>query len=226
MEEKEEKISINTEELKNETVETAKKIKETVKNTNFKEETKKTKNFIIEMVKNPIQKITEIANDNTGKFLKTAIFLIVAWVIILFINSTTRTIAMFGFGRIFTNFINLLKTILAPIIGILVYSVIVLILNKKNKKSLITNISTITIVQIPLIISALVSLLKIVDSDLSVITVTFGYVCSAVATVLGYFGFKELFGEKEDNIFIKKYVLIQLIYYIAYIVLRLFRIYI
>ena len=75
MEEKEEKISINTEELKNETVETAKKIKETVKNTNLKEETKKTKNFIIQMVKNPIQKITEIANDNTGKFLKTAIFL-------------------------------------------------------------------------------------------------------------------------------------------------------
>ena len=226
MEEKEEKISINKEELKNETVETAKKIRETVQNTNIKEETMETKNFIIEMLKNPIKKIAEIANDNTGKFFNTALFLIVAWAIILFISSTARTIGAFGFSRIFTNFVNLLKTVLTPAIGILVYSVIVLILNKKNKKSLITNISTITITQLPLIISSVVSLIKIVDSDLSTITSPFAYVCSMAATVLGYFGLKELLGEKEDNIFIKQYVVIQVIYHIAYIIFGLLGIYI
>ena len=61
MEEKEEKFSIDTENLKNETAETAKKVKESMKGTNIKDETLATKGFIAEMIKNPLEKLKQVA---------------------------------------------------------------------------------------------------------------------------------------------------------------------
>lgn len=226
MEEKKEKFSINTENLKSETVETAKKVKESIKGTNIKEETKATKGFITEMLKNPLGKIREVASDNSGKYLKTAIFLLIIWTILTFINETYSTIYFWGFSRVFSNMLNVLKRILAPVCGVIVYSLIVLIFNKKNKKSLITAISTITITQIPLMVASLVSLLKIFSSQVTLVTVPFASLCSAIAIVLTYFGLKSLFNEEKSNDFIKKYVLIQLIYYVVYIVIGLLGIYI
>ena len=121
---------------------------------------------------------------------------------------------------------SVLKKILAPAIGIIVYSLIVLLLNKKNKKSLTTAISTITITQIPLMLASLVSLLTIISSNTSIVTLPFSKLCSAVSVVLGYFGLKQLFGEEKSKDFIKKYVLIQIIYYVVYILIGLLGIYI
>ena len=222
----EEKFRIDTENLKKETVETAKKVKESMKGTNIKEETKATKGFIIEMFKNPLEKIKEVASDNSGKFFKTAIFLLIIWTILVFIGSTYSTLYYFGITRVFSKILSVLKDILAPAVGILVYSVIVFVLNKKNKKSLTTTISTITITQLPIIVASVVSLLTIISSNISTITIPFTKLCSVIAVVLGYFGFKNLFGEDNDQAFIKKYVLIQAIYYVAYIVIKLLGIYI
>ena len=225
MEEKNEKFSIDTENLKNETVETAKKVKESMKETNIKEETKATKGFITEMFKNPLEKIKEVANDDSGKFFKTAIFLIIAWMILIFIDSARYTIYYYGFSRIFSELLDTLKLMIAPVIGILVYSIIVLIYNK-NKKPLTTIISTVTITQLPLIIAKLADLLKIISTRLSTVTTPFASICSIVAIVLGYFGFKNLFKEDNDKVFIKKYIFIQIIYYVAYILIGLLEIYI
>lgn len=222
----EKKFSIDTENLKNETVETAKKFKESVKGTNIKEETKATKGFIVEMFKNPLEKIKEVANDNSGKYLKTALFLIIIWTIVVFVSSTYSTIYLWGFSRVFSNILSVLKRILAPALGMLVYSLVVLVLNKKNKKSLTDIISTVTITQLPLVIASIVSLLTIISSKISIITSPFSSLCSIVSIILGYFGFKELFGEEDNAVFIKKYVLIQLAYYIAYIVIALLGIYV
>ena len=226
MEEKEEKNTIDTENLKNETVETAKKVKESVQSTNIKEETKATKGLIIEMFKNPLEKIKEVANNNSGKYFKTALFLIILWTIIVLIGSTYSTIYYWGFSKVFSNILNVLKRILAPALGILVYSIIVLILNKNSKKSLTNIISTITVTQLPLIASSVVSLLTIVSPKISIITSTFSNFCSIVAIVLGYFGIKNLMAIEGNKEFIKKYVLIQAIYHIVYILIGLLGIYI
>ena len=225
-ENKEEKFSIDKENLKNETVETAKKVKESVKGANIKEETKNAKSFIVDMFKNPLEKIKEVAEDESAKYLKTAILLIVVWVLAIFIDSTYTTIHYWGFTRVINNILSILKKILAPAIGIIIYSLIVLVMNKNNKKSLTTIISTITITQLPLIIAEVVSLITIFSSKISLITAPFVMLCSTVATVLGYFGFKSLFEKEECKTFIKKYVLIQVIYYVAYIVIGLLGIYI
>lgn len=225
-EKKKEKFSIDAENLKNETVETAKKFKETVKGTNIKEETKVAKGFIIEMFKNPLEKIKEVANDDSGRYLKTAIFLIIIWTIVVFVSSSYSTIYLWGFSRIFSNILSVLKRILAPVLGILVYALIVLTLNKNNKKSLIDIMSTVTITQVPLILASVVSLLTIISSKISIITSPFSTLCSTIAIILGYFGIKGLYNEKDDIVFIKKYALIQLIYHVAYIVIGLLGIYI
>lgn len=226
MEEKEEKFSIDTENLKNETVETAKKFKETVKGTNIKEETKATKGFIVEMFKRPLETVKEVAKDNSGKYLKTAIFLIILWTVVVLISSTYSTIYYWGFSRVFSNLLSVVKKILAPVLGILVYSVIILILNKNNKKSLTDVISTVTITQIPVILASIVSLLTIISSNVSTVTSPFKALCEIVAVVLGYFGFKSIFNEEDDTKFFGKYVAIQVIYHIAYIVIGLLGIYI
>lgn len=226
MEEKKEKFSVNTENLKNETVEAAKKVKESIKGANIKEETKQTKGFVIEMFKNPLGKIKQVASDTSGKFFKTAIFFIIIWTILVLINSTYETVRFWGIIRVFNNMANVLKAILAPICGIIVYSVIVVLLNKKNKKPLTTVISTITITQIPLILSELIFLLNMIDKNVSLITKPFEALCATITIVLGYFGLKNLFEEEKSNEFIKKYVKIQAIYFVAYIVIGLFGIYI
>ena len=226
MGEKEEKNTIDAENLKKETVETAKKVKESVKSTKIKEETKATKGLVKEMFKNPLEKIKEVADNNSGKYFKTALFLIILWTIVVLIGSTYSTIYYWGFSKVFSNILNVLKRILAPAVGILVYSVIVLILNKNNKKSLTTIISTITVTQLPLILSTVVSLLTIISSKISIITTPFASLCSTVAIVLGYFGIKNLMGIEGNKEFIKKYVLIQAIYYVAYVLIGLLGIYI
>lgn len=225
MEENNEKFSIDTENLKNETVETAKKVKESVKGANIKEETKATKGLLVEMFKNPLETIKEVAQSNSGKFFKTALFLVVLWTILVFIGSTYSTIHYWGFSRVFANILSVLKRILAPALGILVYSVIALVMNKNNKKSLIDVISTVTITQIPLMVATLVSLLTIISSKISIVTAPFATLCEAVAIVLGFFGFKYLF-EEECKTFIKKYVIIQLVYQVCYVVVGLLGIYI
>lgn len=208
----EEKISASAEELKNETFEAAKKVKESMKGTDFKEETKATKGFIIDMFKDPLEKIKEVATENDGKYLKTAIILIVLWTVIVFVRSSYTTIHLWGFMRIFENILSVLKSILAPVCIVAVYSLIAFLMNKDNKKSLITVISTISIAQLPRIIASLASLLTIFSSRISTITSPFSSLCYALSVVLTFFGLKHIFGTEKCTEFFKKYMLIVLIY--------------
>ena len=68
MEENENKESaVNKEEIKEETVKTAKEVKETIKNVDIKKDAKATTGFITEMIKNPLGRLKEIANDKENK---------------------------------------------------------------------------------------------------------------------------------------------------------------
>lgn len=217
MSEKEE-ISKKAEEVKKETIETAKKVKETIKNVNVKEETTKAKGFIVEMFKNPIEKVKEIANSDNN-YLKTTIFILIIWTIAVFIKSTYSTIYYWGFSRVWTNILDVLKNILAPVLGILAYSVIIFIFNKKNKKGLTSIISTVTATQLPLVIASIVALLTIFSYEFTKITVAFTSLCTVISIVLSYFGYKEIFKENDDEKFIKKFILLQVVYYLVYLIL-------
>lgn len=225
MQEKKNEIANQAEEVKKETVETAKKVKETVKNVNIKDETIKTKGFIGEMFKNPINKIKEIAKEDS-KYFKTAIFVLIIWTIAVFIKATYSTIYYWGFSRVFTNILDVLKSILAPVLGIIVYSVAIFVLNKKSKKSLTSIISTVTATQLPLAIASILSLLTIFSYEFTKIITAFTGLCAVITIILSYFGYREIFNQEDDEKFIKKFILIQVIYYIVYIIFTFLGIYI
>ena len=218
-------ISNQAEEVKNETFKTANDVKESIKNVNLKDETIKTKGFIAEMFKDPIKKIEEIANED-DKYFKTAIFILIIWTISVFITSTFSTIYNFGLLRVFSNILNVLKEILVPVIGVFLYSIIIFIMNKKNKKSLTSIISTVTATRVPLAIAAVVSILTLFSREFSKITTAFNGLCLLITIILSYFGFKAIFNEKENNTFIKKFIIIQIIYYLISFVLTFLGIYI
>ena len=213
------------EEVKKETIETAKKFKESVKNVDIKEETKNTQGFIVEMFKNPIKKIEEITKEDT-KYFKTSIFILAVWILAVFVKSSYSTFYYFGVTRVFSYILEVLKDILVPAIIVCVYSLILFVFNKKEKKSLICIISTVIATQMPVVLAALVSILTIVSRDFSKISIAFNGFCMSIAMVLSFFGFKSILNEEENDKFIKKFVLIQVIYYVIAFILTFLKIYV
>ena len=121
---------------------------------------------------------------------------------------------------------DVLKDILVPAIIVCVYSLILFVFNKKEKKSLICIISTVIATQMPVVLAALVSILTIVSRDFSKISIAFNGFCMSIAMVLSFFGFKSILNEEENDKFIKKFVLIQVIYYVIAFILTFLKIYV
>lgn len=208
---------VNTEELKNETVDTVKQVKETMKNVNVKDEAKATKGFVLEMVKNPIDKIKEIANDTTNKYFKTAIVLVIIWAIIQLIGEISFD--YFSWSRLGKIILNYVKVIIAPAFVVTIMSLVIFIMNKKSKKSLITVLTTVTTTKLPIIVANVVSLLTLISSNAYVITKRVSSLCSIISTVLLYFGIRELYNEEDEKETLKNFVIIEAIYFVMSLVI-------
>lgn len=215
---------VNTEEIKKETVETAKKVKDTIKNVDIKNDAKEATGFISAMFKDPFTKIKEIVDDKENKNLKIAIIFIAIWTVAIFIKALAAK--YWSFNIIFRNVLSLVKTIIAPALGIVVLSVIVYFMNKKEKKSLVNIITSITIAQVPTIIASVVSLLTLFSVSAYKITSPFASLCAIVTTILTYFTIKAIYKEEQNSKFLKTFVIIEAIYYIAYVIISFLGIYI
>lgn len=211
-------FSVDAEQLKSETKETVNRVKDSIKNANLKKDAKETKNFLKEMLLNPFETIRRIA-ENEENVLSKVIVLMIVWIAFSIIEGII-SLARYGkYSSIGNNLILFLSYILKPILYIIVPSIIILIINNKNKKSLITIISTLTIASVPIIINIIISIIENLVSGIIVILTPLSIMFSVIALVLTYFGIKYLFGEKEDKIFIKKYVIIILISAFVFVVL-------
>lgn len=225
MEENKNENKINTEEIKSETVNTVNEVKETIKKVDVKKDTLETKGFIKELFVDPLGKMKSIAEDKENKFLKNALIVVIIWmaaVLIKQIFGTTSLWKYYGFKQL----LNIVLTTIAPAVGIIVMSVIIMIFNKENKKTLTQLITCITTARLPLAIAGVVNLLTIINSSISAFTTPFSKFCSIISIILTYFVTKDIFAEKENSKFIKKFVIIEGIYYIAYFVLTYLGIYI
>ena len=222
-ENKEEKI-VDTEDLKKETVNTVNQVKETIKKVDIKNDAKEATGFVTAMFKDPFAKIQEIAKDDNNKNFKTAIVLIVVWMLAILIKRLA--IQNWAFARVFKISLSLIKGTIAPLLGILVLSLIIYCMNKKSKKSLITTLTAVTVAKIPTIAASVISLLTIFSSSISKITSPIASLCGVITTILTYFSAKALFEEKENSKFLKTFVIIEAIYYVAYLVISFFEIYI
>ena len=238
MEEQNQKETVNTaEELKKEAVDAAKEVKEAVKNTDIKQDVNKTKGFLSNLFKNPIKEIETVANSSKNEFLKIAIILLVVWLVAVFINSIIGVFHSYSLvSSIYTNFgtffrtsvknvSSVIKSVITPIVSLAVLSGIVYIMQKENKKSFVQTLSAIIIAKIPVVGASVVALLGNIDQFYK-LTSQFSGFCSIISTILVYFTLKALYGQKEDNTFIKKYALIMGIFYIVRFVLTFLGLYI
>lgn len=224
MEENKEK-KIDTEELKSETVNTVKEVKETIKNVDVKKDALETKGFIKEMFTNPLEKIKNIVDDNGNKFFKHAIILIIVWIAAILLKEIFASSYLWKYG-VFKHILGIIKSVIAPVLGILTMSIIMLVLNKQNKKSLTNIVSAVTAAELPLVIASVVNLLTIISSSISAFTVPFYKFCSIVSILFMYFVAKNIFAESENSKFIKKFIIIEAIYYAVYFVFTFLGIYI
>jgi len=225
MEEKQkQEISVNTEELKQETVETVKQVKESMKNVNVQEETEATKGFITEMFKNPIGKIKEIANDASNRYFITAIIVVIIWVLVALLGSISfKYFSLEHFGQKLLGYV---KTMLAPVLTVAIMSLIIYLMNKKSKKSLVTVLTAVTTAKLPVIIARVIGLLTLFSHSASTITSKVTSLCTIISTVLMYFTIRELYGEKDEKVALKNFVIIEAIYVVAALIISYLGIYI
>ena len=165
--------NVNAEEFKKEAKETVNQVKDSFKNVNMKEETEKTKNYFSRFLKEPVSVVKEIAHDKTNSFFKTAIVLLVVWVlvsvivaIITLVTSLFSTIVNFGFEFVFQttfrNILNIVKSLIVPIISVAVLSAAIYFTNTKNKKSFLTTAVTVMATKIPIVIAEIIGILTLI----------------------------------------------------------------
>lgn len=212
--------NVSTEEIKKETVDTVNQVKETIKNVDIKKDAKEATGFVSSMFKDPFGTIKQIVNDNTNKYFKIAIIFMITWIVAIFIGSLLATTPMhrFSFNLAFKQILSIIKAVVAPLIAVIVLSGIIYLMNKENKKSIVTIITAIVTAKIPSIIATVVSLLTIIDYKVSYITAPFSSLCNVISIILMYFATKSIFGEEQNSKFFKKFVIIETIYYVIYIV--------
>ena len=137
--------NVNAENIKKEAKETVNQVKDSFKNIDMKQETEKAKNYFSRFLKQPIKVIGEIAHDKSNAFFKTAIVILVIWIVASLLNSVESVLSsLFTYGisgysisyifkTIFSSFFSIIKSILTPIISIAVLSGIIYIMNNKIK---------------------------------------------------------------------------------------------
>lgn len=229
--------AINAEEIKKEASETAKEVKEAVKSADIKKDVNATKGFISNLFKNPIQEIETVAKSSKNEFLKIAIVVLVIWLAAVLIGAIINIFQSYSlvsslytsFGTFLKNSVNnvfsVVKAIITPLISLVILCGIVYLMAKDKKKPFVNIITSIVIAKIPVVLASVIGLLGNF-SQVYKITSPFSGFCSVISTVLVYFSIKALYGEKDDNSFIKKFAIIMGIFYIAKFIISFFGIYI
>ena len=199
----------DTDELKQETSNAVNQVRDTMKDIKLKDETTNATNFVKEMVKDPISKTEEIAHDNENKYLKTSIFMVLAWVLVKVLYSVLSYSKYSTLGH---NILSTVKSALSPICIILGLTFIIFMFNKKNKKPLLSIFSTVTTVYIPMIISSIIHLLTLIDYSMYRITNAVAMLASIITIILSYFAIKDIFEEDTELANLKKFVIVELVY--------------
>ena len=237
-EEKKEESVINTEELKKDASTVVNEVKDNFKNVDMKEEGKAAKGFIKELFKNPIDKIQEMVEANNGKYFKYAIIVLAIWTVVdlilaiysqksIFFNIFNGFSNLLGFSTsIGSAILSIILAILTPTVSILVMTLIAFLFNRENKKSFLTVLSAVTIAKLPIVAAEVISLLNMVGLFVSKITSPVKILTTVISTVLMYFVLKNVFGKKKDSEFFYKFLIVEAVYYAAYIILSLIGMYI
>ena len=202
----------NDGELKKQAAETLKETKEQMKNINFKEEAQKGKGLLSKLFGKPVETIKEIVDDNKNQFYKTALIIIIAWVVLILLSKIIDFI-IYDYYKF--NVLATIKLMLSPVLKILVMAIIIHVLNKDNKQSLTKSITTVSIAKIPVVISVVLGYLTYISSNIRYVTNPITSLLSVISTVLMFFVVNEMFKEEDNEKALKVFIKVEVIYYIA-----------
>ena len=164
-----EKISVDTEDLKNETRETVNQVKETIKNVDLKNDAEATKGFVKEMFSNPIEAVKRAANGEEGIF-KKAIIIMLVYMISTAVYQILYSIRYNGITSILKSIVNIITGTLNPLIGIILLSVVVYLMSKKDDKSLVNVISTMVVAAVPMVLDSILDIIRFVVHSATIVT--------------------------------------------------------
>lgn len=220
----EKNFSVDTEQIKNETKQTVNQVKDSIKNVDLKKDAEETKGFLKEMLSNPFEAVRRVAEDEENVLSKVIVLMIV-WIAASVITGIISLMKYGKYSSITNNLIDFVSYILNPVLYIVVPAIIILIMNKQNKKSLVTIISTLTIAAVPTIINRIIDVVEGLVSGITIVSSPISTMFTAIALILTYFGMKDLFEEQEDSTFIKKYAIIKVIAALILVILARIGIY-
>lgn len=208
-----EKISVDTEDLKNETKDTVNQVKETIKNVDLKKDAEATKGFVKEMFSNPIEAVKRASSGEEG-ILKKVIIIVLLHIVVMCAYKIIDVIRDYGITQILFHLDKIIWYSTKPLVSIILFSLIIYIMNKNNKKTLTSIVSTMVVATIPLVIFDLLELIRMVTygvSAVAIFTNSLSTMFFGIYIIIAYFGMKEIFGITEENKAIKKFSLVQLI---------------
>ncbi len=208
-----EKNSVDTEDLKNETKDTVNQVKETIKNVDFKKDAEATKGFVKEMFSNPIEAVKRASSGEEG-ILKKLIIIVLLHIVVMCAYKIIEVIRDYGITQILFHLDKIIWYSTKPLVSIILFSLIIYIMNKNNKKTLTAIASTMVVATIPLVMFDLLELIRMVTHGVSAVAIftnSLSTMFFGIYTIIAYFGMKEIFGITEENKAIKKFSLVQLI---------------
>lgn len=206
----EKNFSVDAENLKNETKDTVNQVKETIKNADFKEGAAQTKGFLAEMFSAPVLAVKKVALGEENVLFK-AIIIMILFIIASFATQLVYVLKYGGLRGIGSNLISLVVSVINPLLFILVPAIVIMVMNRENRKSLTTVISTLVVAAVPNVINKVIDVIESVFVGITIISSPLTTMFSAVAIILTYFGMKDLFGIEEDEKFVKKFAIVKLI---------------
>ena len=210
--EMEENQENKAQELKQETVNTFNQAKEQMKNINLKEEAEIGKGLLKKLWKSPVETIKEVVSDNENKCFKTALLLVAVWAIAEMLRKiliyTLSKYDDFEFGPT-------LKVTITPIVRVIVMSLSMYFVNNRAKDSITKALTSVTIAYIPLIISSILWVIYPIINDISPILIYVDFILEAIATILMYFTIKSYAKEENEDNVVKKFILVEVVFYVA-----------
>lgn len=220
------KTPIITDELKKEAADSVNQVKDIIKNVDIKKEAENTKGFILAAWKNPVAELTGAVDSHEGYFKMSVIFLCI-WTIAAFLRETiysARYISNF-FKNFLNNLVDIVTATVTPLATVLVLSLAVYFLYRAKTKSLVQVIVAVTLASCPRIIASVLSILPALISQSSNIISPVNGFLGILSTVLVYISLRSIFKE-DDESFIKKFIIIQAVYYLVKFILNFLNIYI
>lgn len=201
-------MEFDKEELKNETKETVNQVKDTMKNVDINKEATATKGFLADMLVDPFEKVRRIATGEEEDF-KQAIVLILINII-----AAALSALIYCFKSTYLGFFNkigyLVIAVVSPLLAIVIPAVLILMMNKTDKKPLPVILSALTVARVPSIIGCVLGILSTLFYKISFVVSPVTSTLALLTTVFEFFAIKEIFGENKES-FLTKFVIIEFI---------------